>query len=260
LLDGDHTVAVRVLDRLVELRLRVGDPTVLRERRLRERVGDAGQLRRAVDGLGALLRGERSGAKLRHRVLDRGLPLRCVEPLALWGREDDVEDAALLGGELRLDQGGRPLRVRPRDLELVAEAAAHGGDERYQDDDDPEPRPEDAPRMGRARARPAGERSGRHAFVRGEPRASVSVRRIAVLTHEVAPSLMLRIALVGFTRIHTRARVHSTAVMRDDGTGCRTIHIGKDPPRVPISSVSAGLVCWRRGRRSSENYLPTPLR
>ena len=62
-------------------------------------------------------------------LLDRRLALRRVEPLALGRGEDDVEDAALLGRELRLDQVGRPLRVGAGDLELVAQAAADGGDE-----------------------------------------------------------------------------------------------------------------------------------
>src|SRR4029079_5695643 len=100
-------------------------------------------------------------------------------------------------------------------------------------------------RMGRARARPARERSGRHAFVRGEPRASVSVRRIAVLTHDVAPSLSLSLAFVVSPRIPTLVNVHSTAVMRDDGTGCRTIHIREDPPRVPHLVVAASSYCAR---------------
>ena len=44
-----------------------------------------------------------------------------VEPLALRRREHDVEHGALLGRELGLDQVGRLLRVRARDLELVRE-------------------------------------------------------------------------------------------------------------------------------------------
>ena len=42
-----------------------------------------------------------------------------VEALALGRREDDVQHAALLGRELGLDQVRRPLRIRPRDLELI---------------------------------------------------------------------------------------------------------------------------------------------
>jgi hypothetical protein len=73
-------------------------------------------------------------------------------------------------------------------------------------------------------------------FVCGEPRASVSIRRLAVLTHGTAPSLMLRPSSFS-PRIPTRVRVHSTAVTRADGTGCRTIHIGEDARASPISSV-----------------------
>ena len=40
-----------------------------------------------------------------------------------------LSTAALLGRELGLDEVGRLLRVRARDLELVLEAAADGGDE-----------------------------------------------------------------------------------------------------------------------------------
>ena len=51
ILDGDDRVPVLVLDRLVELRLGVGDAAVLRERGLAERVADAVQARLAVGGL-----------------------------------------------------------------------------------------------------------------------------------------------------------------------------------------------------------------
>ena len=79
--------------------------------------------------------------------------------------EDEVEDAALLGGELRLDEIRRLLRVRARDLELVLEAAADGGDEHDQPGDDREPREDDAPRVIRACAHPARECAGRQSFV-----------------------------------------------------------------------------------------------
>ena len=47
--------------------------------------------------------------------------------------------------------------------------------------------PKDAPRVRRARARPARERAGRHPLVRGEPRAPVFVSCRAVLAHEALP-------------------------------------------------------------------------
>ena len=108
---------------------------------------------------------ELGGLELRDRLLDRGLALGRVEPLALGRGEDEVQHAALLGGELRLDQVGRPLRVGARDLELVLQAAADGGDEHDEDDDDPEPAEDDAPRMGRAGSRPAREPARRETLV-----------------------------------------------------------------------------------------------
>ena len=108
-LDGDDRVAVLVLDRLAELRLGVRDPAVVREGRVRERVGDAREA-----GLVAL-RLELVRPDPGDRALDRLTALGRVEPLAGRGGEDDVEDAALLGGELGLDQVGRLLRVRPRE-------------------------------------------------------------------------------------------------------------------------------------------------
>ena len=54
---------------------------------------------------------------------DRGLAGGRIEPLTLRRREDDVEDGALLGRELRLDQVGRLLGVGARDRELVAQAS-----------------------------------------------------------------------------------------------------------------------------------------
>ena len=123
LLHRDDGVTVLVPDHPVELRLRIGDPSVVREGVLAEGIADALEA-----GL-VLGRLELRSPELRNRALDRGLPLGGVEPLALGSGEDDVQDAALLGRELGLDQVGRFLGVRSRDLELVAQAAAHGPDE-----------------------------------------------------------------------------------------------------------------------------------
>ena len=116
-LDRDDALAVLVLDRLVELRLRVRDPTVL-GKRVRPRTGRRRSSSPACRRSGSTLRAIAPG----DRLFDRRLALRRVEPLALRCREDDVQHAALLGGELRLDQVGRLLGVRPWDLELVAQS------------------------------------------------------------------------------------------------------------------------------------------
>ena len=158
-LHGDDPRSVRGLDDVRELRLRVGDPTVLGEGLLGERVADA------VDADLVPARGELRRLELRDRVLDRGLALGRVEPLALGRREDEVEHRALLGGELRLDEIGRALRVRARDLELVLEAPADGRDEQDEDGDDPHPAEDDLPRVVGAPAHPAREAAGRQSFV-----------------------------------------------------------------------------------------------
>jgi hypothetical protein len=113
-LDRNHSRAVRVLDRLAELRLGVGDPTV---------VGDCVRAERVPHALDAgvpLGRRELGRLEPRDRVLDRRRALWGVQPLALRRREYEVQHTALLGRELRLDQVRRPLRVRTGNLELVA--------------------------------------------------------------------------------------------------------------------------------------------
>ena len=57
----------------------------------------------------------------------------------LGRREDEVEDAPCSEANCDLDEIRRLLRVRARDLELVLEAAADGGDEHDQPGDDREP-------------------------------------------------------------------------------------------------------------------------
>ena len=158
-LHGDDPRSIRRLDDVRELRLRVGDPTVLGEGLLGERVADA------VDADRVPARGELRRLELRDRVLDRGLALGRVEAFALGSREDEVEHRALLGGELGLDEVGRALRVRARDLELVLEAAADGGDEQDEHSDDPHPAEDDLPRVVGAPAHPAREAAGRQSFV-----------------------------------------------------------------------------------------------
>ena len=201
-LHGDDLVPVGVLDRLVELRLGVGDTAVLRERVRAERVADAREA-----GI-AILRLELGRPELRHGLLDRRLALRGVEPLPLGRGEDDVEDGALLGREALLDQVGRPLGVRARDLELVAQAAADRGDECDQDDDDAEPRPEDAPRMRGAAPGPARERARRHPLVGGQPVGrSVLSRSHRVVGH----------ASLSSPRVPVRPKAPSTVASLDYG-------------------------------------------
>ena len=177
-LHGDDRLAVLVVDHAVELRLGVCDPPVLGERLLAERVADA---REPCLLLGRL---ELGGLQARDRLVDRGLALGRVEPLALGRGEDEVEDAALLVGELRLDQVGRPLRVGARDLELVPQRAADGRDEPDEDDDDRQPAEDDTPRVGRAETRPAREPSCRETLVRELPPVTTGFR--AVLRHQAA--------------------------------------------------------------------------
>ncbi len=113
----------------------------------------------------------------RHRLLDRRLSLGRVEPLALGRREHDVQHAALLGGELRLDQVGRPLRIRSRNLELVPELAPDRHHQEDEHDDDSDPAEDNAPRMRRTHPRPARERPRSEPFVGSEPFAG---RRLSV--------------------------------------------------------------------------------
>jgi hypothetical protein len=103
--------------------------------------------------------------ELRDRGFDRRLALGRVQSLPFRRGEDEVEDGALLGGELRLDEIGCPLGVRPRDLELVLQAAAEREDENDEHGEDAAPGADDTPRMGGAGAHPAREPSGRQAFV-----------------------------------------------------------------------------------------------
>ena len=115
ILHGDDLIAVLCLDRLIELGLGVRDAAVVGDRVLAERIPDA--LHACLVALGLELR----RLEACDGLLDRGLALGRVEPLSLGCREDDVQHGALLGGELGLDQVGRLLRLRPRDLELVPE-------------------------------------------------------------------------------------------------------------------------------------------
>ena len=167
-------VAVLRLDRLRELRLRVRDAPVVGERLLAERVADA------VDARLVRRRSELRRLELRDRGLDGRLALWRVQPLALRRGEHEVQDGALLGRELRLDEVGRLLGVGARDLELVLQAATDGGDEHDERGDDAEPREDDAPRVRRARAHPVRETSGGQSFVCCET--------IVLLRHAQPPS------------------------------------------------------------------------
>jgi hypothetical protein len=73
----------------------------------------------------------------------------------LGGGEDEVQHAALLGRELRLDQVGRLLRIRPWYLELVFEAPADCAHENDQEGHDADPRADDTPWVPGAGTGPA---------------------------------------------------------------------------------------------------------
>ena len=161
-LHGDDPRPVRRLDDVGELRLRVGNAPVVGERALAERVADA------FDADLVAARRELRGLELRDGVLDGGLALGRVETFSLGCCKDQIEDGALLGGELRLDQVGRTLRVRARDLELVLQAPADGRNEQDERGDDPHPPEDHFPRVVGAPAHPARERTRREALVGGQ--------------------------------------------------------------------------------------------
>ena len=189
-LDGEDGLAVLVLDRLAELRLGVGDAAVVGERVLAERVAHALQTGVLSDGL-ELLR-----LQARDRLLDRRLALLRVEPLAFRCGEDDVQHAALLGRELGLEQVDRPLRVRSRNLELVAQFAPDRADEDDQEDDDAEPAGDDAPRMRGAGPRPVRQGAGGEPFM-GCPPCHARVPNVGPHPRiPVSAGLMLSHALV----------------------------------------------------------------
>ena len=108
---------------MVELRLGVGDAPVVEN--VSSSNGSATLSSPTLSSCGA----NSSAWSFVIALLDRRLALGVVERLALGRGEHDVQDGALLGGELGLDQVGRALRVRARDLELVAQLAAERGDE-----------------------------------------------------------------------------------------------------------------------------------
>ena len=187
-LDGDDRFAVLVVDHPVELGLRVGDPPF--SENVSSSNGSPTLTRPAVSSDASNSGVFRLAIASSIAALRSGVSSRCP-----FGRgEDDVEDAALLVGELRLDQVGRPLGVGARDLELVPQRAADRRDEADQDHDDREPAEDDAPRVRRARPRPARERPCREALVRRSPAVPAGFR--AVLRHQaasrsLAPSLPL---------------------------------------------------------------------
>ena len=159
-LDGNDRLAVLVVDDTVELGLRVRDAPV---------VGDGVLGERCLDALEACLvfrRLELRAAEPRDRLVDRLLVLGRVEPLSRWDGKHDVEHAALLFGELCLDQVRRLLRVRAGDLELVAERSGERDRQDDEHDQDADPGADDAPRMRRAAPHPTGQAPGRKSFLR----------------------------------------------------------------------------------------------
>ncbi len=174
-LDCDDLLAVRRLDRLVELDFHVGDAAVVGERVLAERIADARHARLAVRGL------ELRGLEAPDRPLDRRFAIGCVEPLTGRRGEHHVQHGALLGRELRLDQVGRFLRLGAGDLELVSQRATDGHDQDDQQDDEPDPAEDDAPGMCGAGASPARKRARRESFV-GRAPLGIRVLRHGLLT------------------------------------------------------------------------------
>ena len=183
LLHGDDLLAILLVDHAVELRLRVRDPAVLGERLVGEGIAHARDARGAV----RVGPGRREVLSLEglNCLFDRGAALGRVELLALGRREHEVQHAALLRGELRLDQVGRLLRVRARDLELVLEASPDRPDEQDERGDDPDPGDHHAPRVACAGSHPARERACRQSFVCCET--------CLVLGHAQTPHWSLRV-------------------------------------------------------------------
>ena len=129
-LDCNDRLAILLIDHPVELGLRVRDAAV---------VGDGVLGERRLDALEAGLvfrRLELRPAEPRDGLVDRLLVLGRVEPLSRWNGKHDVQHAALLLGELRLDQIRSLLRVGSGDLELVAERSGERDDEDDQHGED----------------------------------------------------------------------------------------------------------------------------
>ena len=183
-LDGHDCVAVLVVDDPVELRFRVGDAAVVGEGLRGERIADA-----LEPGL-VLRRLELGRPELGDRVLNRRLSLGGIEALAFRSGEHDVQHAALLRHELGLDQIRRTLRVRARDVELVAEVSPDRPDQDDEDGDDADPGSDDAPRVRGVGPGPAREGAGGKTFVGGAPlgRRAVVVARRSVVVGHYAPS------------------------------------------------------------------------
>ncbi len=166
-LDGNDRLAILLVDHAVELSLRVRDAPVVGNGVLGERRLDALEACRLLRGL------ELGPAEVRDRLVDRLLPFRRVEPLPRRSREDDVQHAALLLGELGLDQVGRLLGVGARDLEFVTERAGERDDEDDEHGEDAQPGADDAPGIRGAAPHPAGQAPGRKSFVRCPPLCAV---------------------------------------------------------------------------------------
>ena len=152
-LDRDHRLAILVVDHPVELRLRVADAPVVGNRAVCERIADA------FDAGLVLSRFELLCLQLGESVLDGRLALWGVELLTRRRGEDEVQDATLFGGELRLDQVNPLLRVGAGDLELVAEASAEEDSRREEREEGEGADEHHAPGLVRAHTRPPGERS-----------------------------------------------------------------------------------------------------
>ena len=190
----------------------------LRERVLRERVGDAREtcLARRLVGL------ELVGLEESDRLRDRRLAIGGVEPLTFRRREHDVEDGALLGRELRLDQVGRLLRIRAGNRELVAQRATDRGHEEDQGRDDRDPGQDDLPGVVGAHAHPVREAACRQPFMRRK-----ALRRPVLLVLRHAVRLLDSPGLSGSGERYTgRARRRS----RDNRTFPRE---GRQPKRRP---------------------------
>ena len=187
-------------------------------------------------------------------------------------REDDVEDARPARSRTRLDQVGRALRVRPRDLELVAEAAADGGDQHHERDDDAEPAEEHPPGVRGAHPRPAASApvairscAASRPFVSSVSSAATSTsvvsRSFVSLggdAHVCRPGRARE--LIGFRTFAWSAHGHSRASNRFEGAVGRTTTPPPAAPRRRSPSPRAACRAGSRTPRRRRSRPPPPRR
>ena len=152
---GDDARPGQLEPGLVVLHVEVGDLATVGQllRPGAQRVRDRDDIGRVL-GEGAL----RGSARDEHAV-NRGGVRFAVERLPVLRRHHDPQRGTLLAAELGGDQVGRLLGVRARDLEVVDQLAVEGCVQPDQDDENRDPREDDAPRMPCAAARDGCERA-----------------------------------------------------------------------------------------------------